>query len=626
MEQQILDLEINLPRSQSKLFVQNGHLAMTTDGSTRLLTSAEVFEIIFKDDIKASSNNNLRFSKIPARLKCVFSNSKNGQIECSFLGCYKGTEIKLAQIDGRIIDQFVENKIWRYVSFASIVQEILDRAKIKNHTIDLKQYLQIYFELRNIQGVDVVDTVDINTVKENFFTNKFMPYGLKANLYKYQKDGFSWIYQMLNVVGGCILGDEMGLGKTLQIIAVIEKYREEKRGPSLVVAPLTLLENWKSECAKFAPSLKVYVHSGQDRTGSPIFLQNFDLVVTSYETAVSDFFILSQIQWSMMAVDEAQYIKNPMAERTIELKKLNRDGTVAITGTPFENHITDLWSIVNAVCPWLLGSLDDFISVFQDNPNGGAAIKPMLSAVMLRRLSADEIDLPSKVITDEKLSMCETERLQYLTLTKTFSTNPIESFTALRMFCCHPFLTGKETNNDPINCSNKYQRLCEILLEIMANDEKTIVFSSFKEMLDLMVNDLTVRLKTRVQKIDGSTPPYYRKNIVDGFNKSCENKILVLNPKAAGAGLNITGANHVIFYNLEWNPSLEDQCIGRAYRIHQQKKVIVHRLFYENSIESLINEKIYSKRETFSSAIAKTDSGKSITDALKFLGLINGGN
>ena len=420
---------------------------------------------------------------------------------------------------------------------------------------------------------------------------------------------------MLSESGGCILGDEMGLGKTMQVISVILAHQSQATMPTLVVAPISLLANWEREISKFAPSLKVKVHHGATRISNYRDFRPYDVVVTSYSTVVSDIHMMNMIEWDLVVLDEAQNIKNPYSQRTKACKALHRKASIAVSGTPFENHVSDIWSLTDFALPKLLGTLQDYNEAISDDVEGGERIEPILTPLMIRRLVKDVAqDLPEKIVSSQPVQMSEQECIQYKayldSIMEGFDENSVNlgMLQKLRIYCTHPFATMEGTFwGDPAEVSIKYQRLCEIVGEIVELGEKVIVFTSYKKMFDVFKKDIPERFGVKLWCINGETPVDERQSIVDSFNKLTTSAMLVLNPRAAGTGLNITGANHVIHYNLEWNPSLEDQATARAYRRGQTKTVFIYRLYYKDTVEEIVNERIERKRDIAAIAIVGND-------------------
>ena len=315
---------------------------------------------------------------------------------------------------------------------------------------------------------------------------------------------------------------------------------------------------------------------------------------------MSDLAMFNMIKWNIVVLDEAQNIKNPDAARTKAVKLLNRELGIAVTGTPFENHMTDIWSLMDFIAPGLMGNLSGFMDMFDDDNESALNIEPILTPLMIRRKVVEVADdLPECVVIPEVLRMDNRESLMYegeregILSELAGKKATLASIQKLRMFCTHPFLIKElGLSGDPAKYSLKYRRLCDILSEIVECGGKAILFTSYTGMIDILNNDIPVRFAIPVYKINGSTPVANRQPIVDSFSAAKGSALLVLNPRAAGTGLNITAANYVIHYNLEWNPALEDQASARAYRRGQRNTVFVYRLFYTDTVEQVVNERI----------------------------------
>ncbi len=440
--------------------------------------------------------------------------------------------------------------------------------------------------------------------------------GFQADLYPYQKNGFSWLKSVSEEGLGCVLADEMGLGKTLQVIAVLSYFKVAWNQPALIIAPATLLENWRREFARFSPGMTVYIHSGNSRTGFPSQLKKYDIVVCSYDTAVRDQGLFGMIEWGFVVLDEAQAIKNPETRRSIAAKGLKRRVAIAVTGTPVENKLADLWSIMDFSCPGLLGSREAFDHTYGDDYQSAEKLETVVSPLMLRRRVADvATDLPEKIIIPQPVNMSEFEIGEYDLIRQQIADEYGKSATLisllrLRQFCTHPILLEEDTNDAHLSPmqSSKFCRLLEILEEIVLNREKAIIFTSFTAMSDLLTDQLPIRFSIPSWQIDGRTPVAERQEVVDAFTAIAGSAVLVLNPRAAGTGLNITAANHVIHYTLEWNPAVEDQATARAFRRGQSLPVTVHRLFYPDTVEEVINDRLDRKRQLAEVAVVGTEA------------------
>lgn len=587
------------------------------DGNKYFPSVSDLYESIDNDFIIVSNKKmvspmkelGLRFSRIGL--------STDVEIEC-----YQGKiSIKMFANKGEHkIEVPIVNGLWSgYIVFERVLYYIDANYSEYNNFI-AKQKLEIgdavpYISYMNFTrscddlGLEYKENIKEQIENDLSDENELNSLNINATLFEYQKKGFNWMSYMVDNKCGCILADEMGLGKTLQIIALFAHALKKGNKHFLVVAPVSLLENWKREISKFCPAIKCLVHHGSYRTGSYKELQNFDVIITSYSNVQNDFSMFNMIKWDLVVLDEAQNIKNPYAKRTKIVKSLQKRIGIAVTGTPFENHMTDLWSIIDYIIPGYLGSVSQYESMFQDTEGAAKEIEKILSPIMIRRKVKDVAkDLPPRIDIPQPILMSEMEASYYESgrqeVINDLKQTQIDKIQKLRMFCTHPAVYDKSIEvADPTLISGKYSRMCEILEEICENDEKTIIFTSFNKMSEIMMEDLPKRFGCYVNCINGSTPTEERQKIVDEFTNINNCAILVLNPKAAGTGLNITAANHVIHYNLEWNPALEDQASARAYRRGQKKTVFIHRLFYVNTIDEVINERIQLKRDIFDIAV-----------------------
>ncbi len=613
-------------RSGDETFLPEAKILYSIINSTEGIVSVDGREC---NNIKATFPA-IRFSKLGSPIQCRFS-SKSGHINCSVYVTRRQQEIPLDYSDNKIVDNCVYNNEWFYVTGDLVsLQKSLSSAGISGQgKVSMAEYLKVIKDNVFSEFPFVINDVDVDEIK-NSSGSLPVPSSLNATLYPYQEQGYRWMSYMLDESQGCLLGDEMGLGKTIQVITVILNLVGQGKGPVLVIAPVSLLANWKSELAKFAPSVKALIHHGPQRTGNSSIFREYDVVISAYSSVCTDFSIISMVNWDLVVLDEAQNIKNYESQRARFIKRIRRNSNIAVTGTPFENHITDVWSLMDFVFPGIFGSVSQFSSSVPDNIEGGQLIEPVVSPLMLRRLVKDVAqDLPEKVIVPQPLQMSEAEIRGYNEIRKvvsdTLSTEGISIMTIqkLRMFCTHPDVSSGALVSNPYETSIKYQRLTELVEEIISKGEKVIVFTSFTKMIDILVNDLAGRFLVKTMSIYGETPIKERQSVVDQFNEYPRPAVLVLNPRAAGVGLNITGANHVIHYNLEWNPAIEDQASARAYRRGQTKTVFVYRLFYENTVEQVINERLNRKRDIAASAIIGTDGAEQDRqDILKALNLI----
>ncbi|MDB5129811.1 DEAD/DEAH box helicase [Mucilaginibacter sp.] len=450
------------------------------------------------------------------------------------------------------------------------------------------------------------------------------------DLYPYQRDGVSWLlYCCVNRIGG-ILADDMGLGKTAQVIALISGVIERKLLEHiLIVVPGTLLENWKREFKFFAPELIPYIHHGSQRTGSPAVLKKQQIIVTSYSMIINDLYLFNKIRWGLTILDEASLIKNPDAERRTALKALSSAVKIAMTGTPVENSLTDLWSLADYVHPGYLGSRIDFNSRygaknnFDLNNSGLARLREDISYIMLRRKKEDVLDnLPEKIDIHQALSMHDKEITAYegkrndilsAATGGNSGSHILKMITELRMFTTHPLLRepaklAAAGIDELRNTSYKFSRMLELIHEIAIKQEKVLIFTEFLDMIDTLKRVLFHVWPVEILTIDGRVETTERQVNIDRFSAAEGFGIMILNPKTAGMGLNITAANHVIHYTRQWNPALEEQASARSYRNGQKKGVNIYYLYYADTIEEVIDERLRNKTALSGEVITVTDT------------------
>ena len=448
--------------------------------------------------------------------------------------------------------------------------------------------------------------------------------GLNATLYSYQEHGVAWLNETLKTIGGAILADEMGLGKTLQIIAILLIDKPSYDSPALIVCPTTLIANWCREIHKFAPSLTLLVHRGNDRTGYYKDLMRSAIVVTTYDTLVNDITMFKGIDWSYVICDEAQAVKNPESKRRIALSALTRRYTIPVTGTPIENSLVDLWSLADLAIPGILGDKETFSALYPDTEEGAQELSTFSDTIILKRQVKDVAnDLPKRTDVDIPVELDDTaikeyERIREETIAKYGVAGKLVAVGQLAIYCAHPWLRIKtpgspeweesvELQPDPEHSliTPKMELCLQLLNEATRNQKKILIFAAYNHCGDLIkkaANQRNIRV-TYWNAINGSTPQQDRQFIVDKFTSVEGAAVLVLNPKAAGAGLNITAATTVIHYTQNWNPALEMQASARAHRRGQDKPVTIYRLFYQGTVEETMIERSLWKRELGEEAI-----------------------
>lgn len=439
--------------------------------------------------------------------------------------------------------------------------------------------------------------------------------GLNASLFPYQAKGVQWMRATLSRTGGLILADEMGLGKTLQIIALLMLDPPPYASPALIVCPTSLIANWVRETDRFAPSLSVMVHRGPTRTGVYRGLQQSNIVITTYDTMVNDIAIFSAFEWSWVICDEAQAIKNPESNRRRSVITIPRRRTIPMTGTPVENTLLDLWSLVDFAIPGLLGGRREFEKNYPDSLDAAQTLGVVTDPVILKRRVADVAgDLPERIDIDLPLELDALLAEHYRkvlkeTLARYSRAGALVATLQLQLVCAHPWLRQAgpkdgdgefaeiDRSADFPLMTPKMERTIDLLREAFANSTKVIVFSLFNRIGD-MIKEAGFELPEAYWgAINGATPQADRQRIIDEFSAYLGPGCLILNPKAAGAGLNITAATVVIHYTPVWNPALEAQASARAHRRGQTMPVTVYRLYFEDTVERVMLDRSAWKQE-----------------------------
>lgn len=439
--------------------------------------------------------------------------------------------------------------------------------------------------------------------------------GLQAELFAYQARGVQWMWETVQRTGGLILADEMGLGKTLQIIALLLMDPPERMSPALIICPTTLIANWVREFERFAPGMSLMVHRGPDRAGIYRDLQVASVVITTYDTMVNDVELLSSIEWSWVICDEAQAVKNPHSNRRKALATIPRRYSIPMTGTPVENSLLDLWSLADFAIPGMLGERSVFEVEFPDTVESGQELGRLTDPIILKRRVQDvAADLPERIEIDLPLELDDTLARHYAevreeTLQKYPIAGALVATLQLQLVCAHPWLRAPVADAPDWDDADivlkkglplatpKLERVTEILREAFRNGRKVIVFALFNRIGDLIREVCRDLHGTWWGSINGSTPQQDRQAIVDAFSMHDGRACLILNPKAAGAGLNITAATVVIHFTPVWNPAVEAQASARAHRRGQTEPVTIYRLFYKDTIEDVMIERSAWKRE-----------------------------
>jgi hypothetical protein len=474
-----------------------------------------------------------------------------------------------------------------------------------------------------------------------------LPKGLKADLRPYQKDGFDFLAHLTRIRLGGILADDMGLGKTLQTLTWLGWLKERNTKnpkPSLVICPASVLHNWRREANRFTPNLKVLVlESGAARHNLRKQIPQHDLIVTNYALLRRDLEELQKFAFRATILDEAQFIKNPGAQVTQSVKQLKSEHRLALTGTPLENRLLDLWSIVDFIQPGYLGNQEQFIETYEPRLRAGEETVPTAEArgektesaqrIARRRLSAKlrplllrrlkkhvAKDLPDRIeerrdcpLGDEqrKLYLAELRRsrdqimqaVQEQGLNKS-KMHVLAALTRLRQVCCHPALVGSDT------ASGKTETLFELLDPLVSEGQKVLVFSQFVQMLHLLEKECRDR-QIHTHILTGQTKD--RQQVVSAFQSDTSPGVFLLSLRAAGTGLNLTNASYVVLYDPWWNPAVEAQAIDRSHRIGQTQTVNAYRLIAPGTVEEKIWELQQNKAQTIADVLGEEGFARSLT-------------
>ncbi len=440
----------------------------------------------------------------------------------------------------------------------------------------------------------------------------------KAKLRPYQERGVAWLSFLDSLRFGMCLADDMGLGKTLQVLALLHSRKSSnEKGASLLVVPASLLANWQSEILRFAPDLKYFLaHSSGQETGSVQpkdkgELDSLDLVITTY-SMVQRYAWLHTYEWQHVILDEAQAIKNPGAKQTKAVKELKAGNRIAMTGTPVENRLSDLWSLFDFLNPGLLGSAKEFAGFAKGlakNPDGYGRLRKVIGPYILRRLKTDKSvisDLPDKVEMKTWATLCRKQAILYqkkvdeLRLIVESAEGIwrkgiiLSALLKFKQICNHPDQYIGSGGFDEGE-SGKFERLREICETIHEKRERALVFTQFREMTGPLHQFLSGIFERQGLVLHGGTAVGKRKELVDRFQGDDYVPYMVLSLKAGGIGLNLTAANHVIHFDRWWNPAVENQATDRAFRIGQKKNVIVHKFITKGTVEEKIDLMIEEK-------------------------------
>ncbi len=506
--------------------------------------------------------------------------------------------------------------------------------KINNGIINLPINRSIYLEkilnktnkistTKNDEFTKIINNID----NKNFSDDIVIAKDFENILRSYQKTGYKWLKTLENYGFGGILADDMGLGKTLQVIALLSSnLKDKKRKPSIVVCPSSLVLNWKAEVNKWCNKIKVLIVKGiaENRHNQIKDIEKYDLVITSYDLLKRDIENYEDKKFKYIIADEAQYIKNSTTQNATALKLLDGENKFALTGTPIENSVAELWSIFDFIMPNYLYNYNKFKKKFEqpiikeEDVEALNRLKTLINPFILRRIKKDVLtELPEKNITIMNNEMSDEQEKIYLSylaqtqkeISEELSQNGFEKskfkilmlLTRLRQICCHPKLFIDNYKGE----SGKLNQCLDIIDDAIESGHKILLFSSYTSMFDILEKELEKK-KINYYKLTGGTKVDKRVEMVDNFNKDDNIKLFLISLKAGGTGLNLTSADVVIHYDPWWNVSSENQATDRAYRIGQKNSVQVYKLITTNSIEEKINA-LQEKKAKISEDLLSTE-------------------
>ena len=519
--------------------------------------------------------------------------------------------------------------------------EFLSKFGITQKELEKKRIIipkcEIPFAANLLDKVDKGKTVkltgfDLKSIEKSIYNisdaDLSVPKGLKAQIRPYQQVGFKWMKTLYCAGLGGILADDMGLGKTLQTIALIlSVYKNNRNVKALIIVPTSLIDNWMSELNRFAPDLKCMDIVGGVDVRKQIFKKwdEYNVFISSYGLVVNDIENYSKRTFDIMVLDEAQKIKNHLSKTAQEIKKIKAETKFALTGTPIENNLSELWSIFNWLIPPLLKDFDSFNSKYIHTTENIEELKEKIRPFILRRMKKDVLkDLPEKIETTIKIELTDMQKKLYLTYreqalklleeeNKIF--NVLSKLIRLRQICCHPgmFLENYKES------SGKLDTLMGMIEELRDEGRKVLVFSQFTKMLDIVKGELE-KYNIQYEVLDGRIPQNKRSDIVDNFNQGMAT-VFLISLKAGATGLNLTSADTVIHCDPWWNPGIEEQASARAYRIGQKNNVQIIYLITKGTIEEKINDVKKQKNELIEKLIQPGEKliSKLSTDELKQL-------
>ena len=643
-ENEYLDIFVNTGFMLDK---ENGRLILADEEKIYSFLSEEIglymhkFEVLATDTFKQREIRKPKIGNIGIKLENDLLKIDLSKIDFdieeirSIMQKYKLKKKYHRLKDGSFLD-LEENETMDFIG-SLLENEDISYKQIQEGEIEIPISRGMYLD-RLIQNLNTnVEKNDeykkmVNQISKREIEDKIeLPKGLKSELRQYQVTGFKWLKILDNYKFGGILADDMGLGKTIQLLAVIQSYLEEEKNPkpSIVVCPSSLSLNWKNEIDKFAPNIKTLVIHGnaEERANQIENIEKYNLVITSYDLLKRDIeeYKAKDYKFKYIIADEAQYIKNNNTQNAKVIKEIKADTRFALTGTPIENSLSELWSIFDFIMPGYLYSYRKFKEIYEvpivkDNDEWVLKkLKMLIEPFILRRTKQEVLtELPDKTISVLNNEM-QDEQLKIYTsymanakreVSQELKENGFEKsqmkilalLMRLRQICCHPSLFISNYTGE----SSKLNQCIEVIKDAVLSGHKILLFSSYSSMLEIIGEELK-KENIKHFKLTGQTKVGDRLKLVEEFNSNDEIKVFLISLKAGGTGLNLIGADMVIHYDPWWNLSAENQATDRTYRIGQKKNVQVYKLITKDSIEERIYE-LQEKKAQLAKSMLSTET------------------
>ena len=607
--------------------IDNELLSIDENNDLVRVSADELWDLFSKSASSELSAIGIQTSSKIMSVRVVLSDSCDGPFGQLTLEAVSFLGVSYRLSNAHASDHVIVDGVWHPLQ-PGLFEEI-NRVLGENHlspgqVLTAKQYMICLRDLSEYDWFVIKKEFKAKEWSEeqhSFQTRK--PAKFTANLSDYQVRGSDWLTMMRESGVGVVLGDGMGLGKTVQVIKTIcDLIETDAHAKTLVICPSALVENWVREIEKFTKDLTYLVHRGGDRS------RNYrtyvaSVMITTYDIARMDAAILSLVNWDLVVLDEAQFIKNPNSQRTIAIKTITREASIAVTGTPFENHMTDIWSLYDYCLPGFLGSVSSFCSHYGDDEESAASLGRLIAPVLLRRRLEDvPNDLPPIVTIPIPIALEPEEAEEYERRRRKY----LESGATLGAIVSLVSDLAIPANSENGISNLKYEYLDQVVEEVAGYREKIIVFAERRATIAVLEKKYSGYLPVFV--LNGDTPMEMRQQTIDAFSDESGAAMLICNPTVGGAGLNITAANHVFHFSMQWNPAKIDQADARAHRRGQEKTVIVHYPYYASTVEEYMWKKVETKRSLAKEVVIGNMAESDVNDVSEALGLspINANN